>query len=101
MSLSPTLTLKVTGTVPLERWRLGFEGYYIGARLTTQGNEADAYALVGLNLIAPRLAGGIEFSLRVANLLDQAYDDPGGVQHEQSLIPQDGRSVQLRALWHF
>lgn len=97
VSHSPRFTAKLTGSLSLGDWRLGLEGYHVGDRLTGAGNRAAAYNLFHLQLSLPGPGG--EYSLRVNNLLDRAYDDPAGPQHSQTLIPQDGRTWEVRALW--
>jgi iron complex outermembrane receptor protein len=101
VSHSPEWTAKLLASVPLGTWRLGIEGYHVGARLTTDGSEIKAYNIAHLNLVAPRFKSGGEFSLRIANLFDTTYHDPAGYQHEQTRIPQDGRTLEARFNWRF
>lgn len=98
---SPDVLAKLLATIPLGTWRAGMEAHYTGARQTTGGNSAAGFWLVHANLMAPRSKGGGEFSLRVTNLFNQHYDDPGGAQHEQTLLPQDGRALEVRYAWMF
>ena len=43
---------------------------------------------------------GLSVSLSVKNLLDTDYATPGGLEHEQPGIAQDGRSATLRIEYH-
>jgi hypothetical protein len=40
-------------------------------------------------------------SVRAANLFDAEYAHPVGFEHRQDVVPQDGRSVSVRATLRF
>jgi iron complex outermembrane receptor protein len=40
-------------------------------------------------------------SASVYNLFDKAYADPGGQEHVQDTIPQDGRSYRVKVTASF
>jgi hypothetical protein len=35
------------------------------------------------------------------NLFNASYGDPGSVEHRQQIIVQDGRTIRVRATWHY
>jgi outer membrane receptor protein involved in Fe transport len=90
----------------------GVEVRYETSRLTVYGTETDPYVWTGLHLlVGPGVAAGKagpgsilrswRLSLAVSNLFDTRYSLPGGFEHRQAAIQQDGRTVtlQLRARW--
>jgi outer membrane receptor protein involved in Fe transport len=46
-------------------------------------------------------ATGLDASVRVRNLFAAAYSTPGGIEHLQAAIPQDGRVLSLSLDWTF
>ena len=44
---------------------------------------------------------GAELSIGVRNLFDADYATPGGIEHRQAAIVQDGRTFTARVGWHF
>jgi iron complex outermembrane receptor protein len=73
----------------------------VGRRLALDGSTSGAFALWNASIAAPLLVPHVTLQLDVRNLLDRAYGDPGAEEHRQALIPQDGRTLRLRATWHF
>lgn len=62
------------------------------------GRDAASYTLTNVTLLArPWRACGCELSGSVYNLFRTRYADPGGQEHTQDLIPQDGRTFRLGA----
>jgi hypothetical protein len=45
--------------------------------------------------------GRFEWAVSARNLLDAEYRDPGAEEHLQASIPQDGRTLGVRATWCF
>lgn len=70
------------------------------ARLTVYGTESPSHCLADLNLASKPLSG-FAFSLGFRNLFDRRYGTPGGVEHRQPVIEQDGRSLVGRVSWTF
>jgi len=99
---SPRHLAKLNATAPLPGgWlRAGAELQYTGSRLTLAG-ETGGYWLGNLNLSADRLAPGLEVSLGLYNLFNQRYADPGGTEHVQDAIRQDGRSIRFKLRYLF
>jgi iron complex outermembrane receptor protein len=74
---------------------------YGGPRRTLAGNLAGGYTVANFTLSGRRLLPGVEVSASVYNLFDKAYADPGGQEHVQDTIPQDGRSFRVKVTAHF
>ena len=75
--------------------RCGVESQYETGRLTVYGTETDPFLLVNLNLTTAfhPFSTRTTASLLVSNLFDEAYATPGGYEHVQPAIEQDGRSL--------
>ncbi len=67
------------------------------ARLTVQETETDPFAVVDLNFSTRNLFGPLRASFGIRNLFDERYATPGGFEHAQAGIAQDGRSYRLAA----
>jgi len=79
--------------------RLGIENIFVDERVTPQGNIADAYDQLNLNLSSDKLWRGVDVSFGVYNLLDSHYRMPGGTgSNDVSLdqIPMNGREFRLK-----
>jgi iron complex outermembrane receptor protein len=74
---------------------------YAGPRRTLMGNLVGGYALANLTLSARRLLHGLEASASAYNLFDKSYADPGGAEHVQDSLPQDGRSFRVKVTASF
>jgi iron complex outermembrane receptor protein len=64
-------------------------------RMTVYGTETDPLLLLNLNLSTTELFGGVHAALLVRNVLDESYAYPGGFEHLQPAILQNGRDVTL------
>lgn len=69
---------------------------YAGPRKTLAGNLVGGYSLANLTVSARRLRPGLEVSASVYNLFDKSYADPGGGEHTQDTLQQDGRSFRVK-----
>jgi iron complex outermembrane receptor protein len=100
---SPSSLAKLNAVVPVWSDKLftGVELQYIADRKTPKGGTADGAGVVNLTLLAPKLVKGMEISGSVYNLFDKAYGVPGGEEHVQNVIPQDGRSFRLKVTASF
>ena len=75
---------------------LAITGYYDHGRLTVYGTRTDAYLVANVTLTTRSLGDRIGVSLSVRNLFDASYKTPGGFEHVQDGIAQDGRSFRLK-----
>lgn len=66
---------------------------YVGTRRSVQeGVDITGYLIADLNLRIPLPLSGWEAALKVGNLGDRHYSDPGGEEHRMAAIEQDGRT---------
>lgn len=103
LSNSPKHLAKMNLIAPLAGRRLfaGFEGLYTGPRLTLAGTNLDGYFLANFTLLSQKLFKGVGISVGAYDLFDTQYADPGGEEHRQSSIQQDGRSFRLKITYGF
>lgn len=99
---APRQLAKLNWSMPLlaSAWRAGLEAQYVGHRSTLQ-SEVPGYWLANLTLSSVRLATGLEASASIYNLFDRRYADPGGEEHVQDTIPQDGRNFRIKLSYAF
>jgi iron complex outermembrane receptor protein len=100
VSNSPRHTSKAGIQVPLARLMAGFEGQFVGERLTIGGEPLPSFFVSNLTLTSP-VGRGLELTLGVYNAFDVRYADPGAEEHRQGSIPQDGRTVLARVRFGF
>jgi iron complex outermembrane receptor protein len=104
---SPLHIAKAGASAPLGANALvSTEMRYESARRTVQGGTAGAHLWTGLHLLVGRghvrrsADGGFlrntDLSVTVANVFDARFGTPGGFEHLQTTIPQDGRTVSAR-----
>ncbi|BAV34437.1 TonB-dependent receptor [Sulfuricaulis limicola] len=93
--------LNLTAPLPATAWRGGLEWQYTDRRRTLSGGETSPYALTNLTLTSGQLAKGLEISASLYNLLDRTCADPGGEEHLQDVIPQDGRGWRMKLNYRY
>jgi iron complex outermembrane receptor protein len=100
---SPADLAKLDLTAPLCPGKVfaTLEWRYMSDRATLAGQTDPAYQVVNLTLFSRRLVRGLELSASVYNLFDTKYSDPGGEEHLQDLIQQNGRDWRVKATWYF
>jgi iron complex outermembrane receptor protein len=100
---SPEYTGNLGLSFPLikDKAYLAGELNYLYRRLTKDGSYTDDVYLTNLTFSTKNLWRGIEVSASIYNLFDQEYGDPGGTEHLQNEIPQDGRSFQFKISYLF
>jgi len=76
----------------------GTELLIVGPRRNLVGRRLEAARILNLNLGYRPPGTDLRVSAGLYNLFDQSYPDPGGAEHRQDRIPQDGLTfrVQLR-----
>lgn len=106
---SPEHMVKAGAALDLTGW-LGaaVDTRYESGRRTLAGTETDAAVLSDLHLLVPArtaTARGVlqrlELSLRLNNLFDASFATPGGVEHRQAAIRQDGRNLSAELRYRF
>ena len=100
---SPKHMVKLGVNVPLfeEKIFAGVEALYFSPRITAAGGTADEHLLVNLTLLGRDLWKNVDVSASVYNLADMKYGDPGGSEHLQDEISQDGISFRVKLTWRF
>jgi iron complex outermembrane receptor protein len=106
---SPAHLLKGGAALDLTGWlAAGMDTRYESSRLTLAGTETDPAVITDLHLLFPAHASAgrrtldrLELSLRLSNLFDASFATPGGVEHRQAAIPQDGRTVSAELRYRF
>jgi iron complex outermembrane receptor protein len=103
MSNSPRHLVKLNLSAPVVANQLhaGLEVQYVSARKTLADAEAAGYTVANLTLFSRRWVQGLEMSASVYNLTDKAYADPGGQEHVQDTIAQDGRAYRVKVQYEF
>jgi len=74
---------------------------YVSKRRTLEGNYAGGYILPNLTLFSPKALKGLEVSASLYNVTDERYGDPGGEEHREDIIIQDGRSFRIKVAYRF
>ncbi|MCX6143216.1 MAG: TonB-dependent receptor [Ignavibacteriales bacterium] len=98
----PKFVVKGRISLPVtEVIRLGLDGQYESSRTTVYETHTDPWFVLNLS-VAARLAPLVKnlavepsFSLRVNNLLNRWYQYPGGFEHRQPALTQNGRNFIL------
>ena len=77
---------------------------YVSRRRTLArqpGRDAQAYWLPTITLFSPKLMKSLDASFSINNLFNRKYGFPGGEEHEQIIIVQDGRTWRLKLTYRF
>jgi iron complex outermembrane receptor protein len=74
---------------------------YESDRLTVQDSRTRDYLLSNLTLSIEPGRSPVRMLVQFRNLLDRQYSTPGGLEHLQSAIPQDGRNYAARLEYRF
>jgi len=100
---SPRHLAKLNLTTPLvaEYLNGSLEVQYLSTRDTPSGETAGSYTLTNLIFLTHGWKKGASLSLGIFNLLGEDYGDPGGEEHLQAVIPQDGRSYRMQFRYEF
>lgn len=101
---SPTHLVKSGINFPFTDFlHIGLENFYESKRKTVYGTYNDPFWLSNLNIItkpfnnsSSSFLRGINLTAKINNIFDVSYAFPGGYEHVQDLIPQDGRNYILR-----
>ena len=103
LSDSPSKLVKLMLTVP-GPWagaRFGANLLGVGERYTLSGARLAPYVRVNAQLTHAPAGQAWSLGLGVYNLTGRSYADPGGPEHVQDSIAQDGRRWRLQFGWAF
>jgi outer membrane receptor for ferrienterochelin and colicins len=94
---------KLNLIVPLVKERLfaSLDAQYIGSRATLAENLLDGFPIFNVTLLGHALGKHLDLSTSVYNLMDKKYFDPGGAEHRQDALQQDGRNFRLKLTARF
>jgi outer membrane receptor protein involved in Fe transport len=99
---SPDQSFKVGASCPLfGPLHLSGELLYETGRRTVQDSRTGSYFLSNLTLSADAGRIPVRVLAQVRNLFDVDYGTPGGFQHRQAEIVQDGRNYAVRLEYRF
>lgn len=98
---APRTIVCLNAGVPLgASFMLALQGRFETGRLTTQGTRTDRHLLVNAFVHGWMLFDAADVSVAIRNLLGARYALPGGYEHAQAAIGQDGRTFALRVRLH-
>ena len=91
---SPKHMVQTSFAFPILKRRssLALQARYMSERLTFNRNETDDVYLTDVTFNTGKLWPLYDVSFGVKNIFDHDYGDPGGAEHTQDEIPQDGRT---------
>ncbi len=100
---SPRHLAKLRVLVPLIEKKLcaGVETLYRGDVRTLSGRTAGGFGLVNLTLTYDNIVKNLDASLSIYNLLNKHYGYPGGGEHVQDILRQDGTEAAFRLTYRF
>jgi iron complex outermembrane receptor protein len=100
---SPAQLVKLNLIAPLVREQLfgGLELQYTSKRKTLAGSYAGGFYVTNLTFFSQNLLKGLEISGSVYNLFNKKYGDPGGEEHVQNILQQDGRTFRIKVTYLF
>ncbi len=100
---SPLHLAKANVIMPLLRDKLfvGTEVQYTSKRKTLSGNAVNDFITTNVTLFAQNLVRALELSASVYNLFNKNIGDPGGGEHRQDVIQQDGRNYRVKLTYAF
>jgi iron complex outermembrane receptor protein len=103
VSNSPGQVATVVFDAPVARTGLvaAFNGHSIGPRRTVHDGRVPGAFVADVTLSRYPSRRGLGFSASLHNLFNASYGDPGSVEHRQQIIVQDGRTIRVRATWHY
>ena len=85
--LAPVFSKKVTA---------GLDLHYVSPVGTLGGNKTQSFVVTNLTVFSHQLYKQFEISGTIYNLFDTQYGYPGGGEHTENVIYQDGRSARLK-----
>ena len=100
---SPAQLGKIDLTAPLYREKVfaTLDCQLMSDRVTLARQTDPGFGTVNFTLFSRQWIKGLELSASVYNLFNANYSDPGGPEHLQDLIQQNGRAYQIKATYCF
>jgi iron complex outermembrane receptor protein len=102
MTNSPTHLLKGSASFLLPAGvRATWGQRYESGRVTVRGERTEPFSVANLAVVRRDVYRNADLTLLLRNVFDTRYSTPGGFEHRQVAIPQDGRTWALRLQWAF
>ncbi|NIM18221.1 MAG: TonB-dependent receptor [Candidatus Aminicenantes bacterium] len=99
---SPSHLFKLGLSVPIfTHFFASLETFYESNRITLDRVKTKPYLLTNLHLSSQKLFDHFKFSFQIKNLFAVAYRTPGGYEHIQDSLLQDGRTFTLKLEYIF
>lgn len=99
---SPTQVAKLGASAPLLRWlRVSGEFFYETGRLTVQDTNTGSSFLANATVLIEPPQMPVKLALQIRNIFNEQYATPGGFEHRQAAILQDGRSFSASVKCRF
>jgi outer membrane receptor for ferrienterochelin and colicins len=100
---SPKQLAKFNIIYPLMEKNLfaGIEVLYASKMKTLTGNYTEDSWITNLTLTYENIVKGLEISASVYNLFDVDYGHPGGAEHTEDIIYQDGTTYRIKLTYRF
>lgn len=96
---SPRTIIGLSASVKfLERCEVAVRARYESGRWTLAGAETDAAVVVNAFFNVLRIGGHVDLCFAARNILDASVSYPGGLEHRQDRIIQDGRTLGMKAV---
>jgi iron complex outermembrane receptor protein len=103
LSNSPEHLAKLNLMVPLygEKLLTGVELQYSSETEDALHRSTPGYVLANWTLFSHELVRGLDVSATIYNVFDRKYGYPGGPEHLQKTIEQDGRTFRVKLTYRF
>lgn len=73
----------------------------VGPRDTLEGRQLETARIANVNLVYHSPLRNLDLAVGLYNVLDHTYPDPGGGEHVQDRIPQDGFTYRVQLHYGF
>lgn len=103
LSSSPRHLGKLNVSMPVygEHVYAGLELQYHGSVMTVDARCVDDFVVTNITLLGERIFKGLDISAGIYNAFSTKYGYPGAADHVQSVIYQNGRTVQAKFTYAF
>jgi iron complex outermembrane receptor protein len=100
---SPSHLGRAFVSAPLIRHALfaSFDLQYLSSRRTLANQRAASYAVSNLTVLSRSLGEKWGISASIYNIFDRKYGDPGGSEHLEDILLQDGRTFRIKIGYSF
>jgi iron complex outermembrane receptor protein len=97
ISNSPSHVFKFGLSAPIGKYFFAsLETFYESNRITVYRTGTDPYLLTNLHISSRKLLNHLKFSFQARNLFGVEYRLPGGYEHIQHTLPQNGRNFTFK-----